>query len=466
MTSVSQTRSSIPRVVVLLVPGLRACDLPLMPSLTRLISRGGDAFDFHPSLPALTCPVQAAISTGTLGSVHGIVANGVYDRGLQKLEMWTAPDTAIQSPRLWDHIKSARPEVRTAAWFLLESKGATADLVCMPAPVHNPDGSETPWCHSRPTPLYGPLREKLGDFPLHKFWGPLAGIESSQWIARSFIEASRTDPPHLSMVYLPHLDYASQRQGPDSQAALSACAELDGVIHLLTDEFDVMTDGMTTYLVIGEYQIVPVSHTIHPNRILRDAGLLHVTQGPNGELLDMPGSEAWALADHQVSHIFLRDPTDLRCHKKVVALFQGREGVAAVLEGSAIDRAGLRHARAGDVLVVSSSESWQSYFYWLDDALAPKFARTVDIHRKPGYDPLELFFDRAAGGIPLNPALVRGSHGAVSLDAPKPGLFLSSKPIAFQSAHSTSDGKQRIIRDIDVAGIISNLYEIPSPNNC
>ena len=184
----------LPHVLVLSVPGLRQADLARMPALAALAS-GGQSLPLAPGFPAVTCPVQATLTTGACPAAHGIVANGLFDRSTRHLEMWISPDPVHRAPRIWDVVKRARPEVRTAAWFLLQSKHATADLVCLPAPKHNPDGTETMWCHTNPEPLYASLRETLGEFPLHKFWGPVAGIESSRWIARSFVEAARPAPP-------------------------------------------------------------------------------------------------------------------------------------------------------------------------------------------------------------------------------------------------------------------------------
>ena len=430
--------SSPVHVLLLSIPGLRQEDLSRMPTLQALAAVG-DCVPLDPGFPAVTCPVQATLTTGTPAAVHGIVANGVYDRGTQHLEMWISPDGVHRSPRIWDRLKSARPELRTAAWFGLQSKHATADLVCLPAPKHNPDGTETMWCHTNPEPLYAELRDKFGDFPLHKFWGPIAGIESSQWIARSFLEASRTNPPQFAYVYLPHLDYAAQRTGPDSPQAHAACGELDAEIARLIDGFgELVGPDRLTVLVVGEYRIRPVSHTLFPNRVLREAGLLAVTETGDGELLDMHGSKAWALADHQVSHIYLADGHDDSLVEQVASLFRGRAGVARVLVGGDLVAAGLvasappgKESHCGDLVIESTPDSWQSYFYWLDDANAPRFARTIDIHRKPGYDPLELHIDRTklpAVAIPLDVSLVKGSHGSVDPNNPHETVFIASRP--------------------------------------
>lgn len=430
-----------PHVLLLSIPGLRAEDLVRMPTLAALAEEGGSV-PLDPGFPAVTCPVQATLTTGVLPAAHGIVANGLVDRPAHHLEMWISPDGVHRAPRIWEQLKAARPDVRTAAWFLLQSKHATADLVCLPAPKHNPDGTETMWCHTNPEPLYATLREKLGEFPLHKFWGPIAGIESSRWIARSFIEAARPAAPDFAVVYLPHLDYAAQRTGPDSPPALAACGELDAEIAtLIADYREIVAaqDGNElVVLVAGEYRIRPVTHTLFPNRVLREAGLLAVADTPDGEILDIAASTAWALADHQISHIYLRDAADRTLIERVAGHFRGRAGVARVLTGDDLVTTGLaatalqnQESRCGDIVIESTPDSWQAYYYWLDDAKAPAFARTIDIHRKPGYDPLELHVDRSklpAVSIPLDTSLVKGSHGARDLANPHETIFIASRP--------------------------------------
>ena len=427
-----------PHVLLLSVPGLRPEDLARMPSLAALAA-SGSSVPLAPGLPALTCPVQATLTTGATPAGHGIVANGLFDRTTRHLEMWISPDGVHRAPRLWDRLKAARPDLRTATWFLLQSKHATADLVCLPAPKHNPDGSETMWCHTRPEGLYATLREQLGEFPLHKFWGPVAGIESSRWIARSFLAAAASAPPHLAFVYLPHLDYAAQRSGPDSPPALAACAELDAEIANLVDGYGaVVGHDELIVLVAGEYRIRPVSHAMFPNRLLREAGFLSVAaEAEGGELLDIAASRAWALADHQVSHIYLRDGHDHGLVAEIAGLFRGREGVGQVLTGADLVETGLsataqptEASRCGDLVVTSPLDGWQAYPYWLDDSRAPSFARTIDLHRKPGYDPLELHLDRSRLpqiAIPLDTSLVKGSHGAVDPALPHETIFISSR---------------------------------------
>jgi predicted AlkP superfamily pyrophosphatase or phosphodiesterase len=412
------------RVVLLSIPGLRSVDLPAMPNL-RALGESGDVSTLVPSFPCVTCPVQANMTTGTTPREHGVVANGFYWRDKGEVEMWTAWNECIQRPQIWDRLHEHDAAITSAVWFPLHSKGAGADYICTPAPIHNPDGSESLWCYTKPTEMYGTLRDALGHFPLMNFWGPIAGIKSSAWIVDSAIHAAREYQPNFFYIYLPHLDYAAQRTGPDSEPARKALGELDEAIGRLVAGFEqAYGQPKPLWIAASEYTITPVDHVTYPNRMLRNAGLLSVTTKEDGEHLDLAGSAAWALVDHQLAHVFVKNKDDIA---KVADVFRKQEGIAEVLVGDQRGLYELDHERAGEVVLVSTSNSWMAYYWWLDDAKAPKFARTVDIHRKPGYDPVELHFDPATKSIPLDATRVRGSHGAPARSDIQRGVILASQ---------------------------------------
>lgn len=427
-------------LILLSIPGLRERDLAAMPRL-RELTRHGEQAALTPSFPCVTCPVQANMTTGKLPAQHGVVANGFFWRDKRQVEMWTAWNDCIQSPQIWDILGQHDENLETAVWFPLHSKGANADFICTPAPIHNPDGTESLWCYTRPTEMYGQLRDKLGDFPLKHFWGPLANIKSTAWIVDSAIVCAEKGQPDFFYIYLPHLDYAAQKFGPDSPQALAAVGELD-------EQIGKLVAGLTAaysdsgpphpgprpggegadpvWIVASEYAIVPVDHVLYPNRILREAGLLKVREETDGEHLDLAASRAWALVDHQFSHIFTQ-PGDTSAIDEVRELFTDHVGVADVLSGEQRSSYHLNHERSGEVILLSTPNSWQAYYWWLEDAKAPGFARTVDIHCKPGYDPVELFFDPTTRGIPLDATLVCGSHGAPAESEDQRGVILSSR---------------------------------------
>lgn len=415
----------MPHVILLSVPGLRSADLASMPNLSKLTA-AGDKATLTPSFPAVTWPVQANMLTGKLPKEHGVIANGFYWRDKHEVEMWTAWNDKITAPQIWDLLHQKDPKLTSAVWFPMLSKGCGADYICMPAPIHNPDGSESLWCYTKPVELYGTLRDTFGHFPLMNFWGPMTNIKATAWICDSAAYAMQQFRPNFCYLYLPHLDYAAQRTGPDSPPAQKALAELDEVIGKLAAQAEQAYAGeKPLWLVASEYTITPVDHVTYPNRLLRQAGLLEVKDA-GGELIDFQSSKAWALVDHQFSHVFVKkaDPATIQT---VVQIFRGQEGIAEVLAGRDRAKYGLDHERAGEVILISTPNSWQAYYYWLYDAKAPKFARTVDIHNKPGYDPVELHFDMATKSIPLDASLVKGSHGAPATSDAQRGVLLSSQ---------------------------------------
>jgi len=437
-------------VIFLSIPGLRECDLSAMPRLRDLMA-GGDQASLTPSFPCVTWPVQANMLTGRRPGEHGVVANGFYWREQRRVEMWTARNDKIAAPQIWDRLHQQDPRRTSAVWFPMLSKGCGADYVCMPAPVHHPDGAEELWCYTQPRELYGELRDRFGHFPLQHFWGPLANIKATEWIARSGIHVAGRFRPDFFYLYLPHLDYAAQRTGPDSPPAQAAVAELDAVVGTLADGLAAAYgDADLVWIAAGEYAITPVSHVAYPNRVLRDAGLLCVREQADGEHLDLEASRAWALVDHQFSHVFVRD-ADPGTQQQVAELFRGAEGIAEVLAGDERARYHVDHPRSGEVILISTPHSWQAYYWWLDDQRAPGFARTVDIHRKPGYDPVELYVDPASRTIPLDATRVRGSHGAPVQGDPQRSVILASRAGLLP---------RPALADVDVCGLVLRQFQI------
>jgi hypothetical protein len=222
--------------------------------------------------------------------------------------------------------------------------------------------------------------------------------------------------------------------GPDSPAAQAALVELDEAIGRLIDGFESAYDpAPLLWLAVSEYTIASVDHVTYPNRELRAAGLLEVRSEEDGEHLDTARSDAWALVDHQFSHVFVkdRDPTYI---DMVMNVFRELPGIDEVLVGVGRQKYQLDHERSGDAILISSPNSWQSYYWWEEDDQAPGFARTVDIHQKPGYDPVELFFDPKTKSIPLDATLVRGSHGVMSGNSSYQGIVLSSRDGVLQDS--------------------------------
>lgn len=435
---------SVGPVILLSIPGLRRKDLETMPRLNQMAD-DGQLLPLDHSLPCMTWPSQTNMLTGKLPTQHGIIANGIFWREQSKVEMWTAWNEVIQQPQIWDVLKKVNPSLKTMAWFPMLSKGCNADIVCMPAPIHKPDGREDMWCYTKPQEYYGTLLDELGHFPLHHFWGPIANIASSRWIVESAVRAIAQFQPDFVYMYVPHLDYAAQKFGPDSEQAIAATTELDILLGELFDSIKKIDDRNFHWLAVSEYVIDSVDHVTYPNRELRDAGLLELDMIDGREHLNYSLSKAWCMVDHQIGQVFVKD-RDKKVIEDVVRRFSQVKGIERVLHGSQLREFGLEHERTGDVVLLSSSNSWQAYYWWNDDAKAPEFASTVDIHRKPGYDPVELFIDMPSKKTPLDATLVKGSHGLSQADSG--GVMISSK-VCTQLDQ---------LRDTDVFDVVVNSF--------
>lgn len=436
----------MPHVVLISLPGLRQQDLSSTPRLAALANSGSVAA-LVPSFPAVTCPVQANITTGVGPEQHGVIANGFFYRDKGEVEMWTAWNECIQAPQIWDQLHAHDSKITSAVWFPLHSKGAGADYICTPAPIHNPDGSESLWCYTVPTEMYGELRDALGHFPLMNFWGPMANIKSTDWIVNSAVIAAKQHQPDFTYIYLPHLDYAAQKLGPDSEQAQTALGELDAAVGRLVDGYRDAGLDDTVWIVASEYVITPVDAVSYPNRVLRAAGLLQLDDDGEGrELLNPGGSAAWALVDHQLAHVFVKNEADIA---RVAEVLRQDPLIERVLVGDERGEVGLNHERSGEIVLISRPNAWFAYYWWEDDAKAPAFARTVDIHRKPGYDPVEMHIDMPARQIPLDATLIKGSHGYPATDASRHSVLLSSVPLP-----------ESTYQDVDVAGLVIRHFGV------
>lgn len=429
------------RLLVLDVVGLTPRLLPHMPRLEALRSEGFCA-RLDTVLPALTCSVQSTMLTGEPPAVHGVVGNGWYFRELGEVMLWRQHNRLVGGEKIWAAARRRQPGYTVANICWWYAMGADVDWTVTPRPIYYSDGRKEPDCYTYPPSLHDELTRRYGNFPLFRYWGPKAGITSSRWILDAARYVFHTHQPDLSLVYLPHLDYDLQRYGPYGPEAMRAAGELDRELAPLLN--DARQSGATV-VVLSEYGITPVDRPVDINRELRRAGLLNVYIQDGMEYLDTWTSRAFAVADHQVAHIYIRDPADLA---KVTETVSAMAGVTEVLGTAGKKEHGLDHPRSGELVAIADSRAWFTYYYWLENENAPDFASVVDIHRKPGYDPAELFFDhtdqhvkaRAAAAlvrkklglrymmktVSLDPSQVRGSHGRLPGNAEDAPVLLCS----------------------------------------
>jgi len=394
-------------------------------------------------LPAVTCSVQSTYLTGQMPDKHGIVANGWYFRDMDEIKFWRQSNKLVQAPKIWETAKERDPDFTCANLFWWYNMNSTVDLLVTPRPIYRADGVKIPDILTLPSSLRDELREKLGQFPLFNFWGPNTNIQSSQWIAESAKYVYSRLQPTLSLVYLPHLDYNLQRIGPDDPGIGQDLLEIDTICEDLISYYE---SHNVQVIVLSEYGIEQVDNPVSINRELRKSGYVTVRDEQGGEVLIPGSSRAFAVADHQIAHIYIREKQDIPEIKKLI---EELPGVEKVLDQDGKARHHLNHDRSGELVAIADEKSWFTYYYWLDDAKAPDFASTVDIHTKPGYDPAELLIDpkitypKLKAGIrllqkklgfrytmdliPIEGSGVKGSHGRIPTSREKHPLIISQQ---------------------------------------
>jgi predicted AlkP superfamily pyrophosphatase or phosphodiesterase len=434
-------------LVLLNAVGLTPRLLPFAPRLQAL-AEAGWMRPLREVLPAVTCTAQATLLTGGTPQQHGIVANGWLWRDTGEVRFWQQSNRLIQATPLYVTARRRAADegksFRCAKLFWWFNQGAAVDISVTPKPYYGADGNKAFGITGTPAGLTEHLEKTLGPFPFPSFWGPMSGLPCTQWITRCAAEILTREAPDLTLVYLPHLDYDPQRFGPQGCDIRKLVGELDSTCAPL---LDAARAAGTHVWVVSEYGHVQVNRAILPNRALREADLLTVRPGPFGENLDTFTSRAFAVCDHQLAHIYVADEAD---RPRVGEVLAGLKGVARVLDGDEREEIQLRHERAGELIALAEADAWFAYPFWFDDRQAPDYARTVDIHRKPGFDPCELFFDpqllwpkgRAMWRlvqkklgfralldvIPLDPRLVRGSHGLATADRQDRPLLIGDGP--------------------------------------
>ncbi len=430
------------RTVVIDVVGLSdrviGTSTPFLQSWSKRIPKN----HIKPQVSAVTCSTQATYLTGQPPSIHGIVGNGWYFKNECEIKFWRQSNKLVEAPKIWEAARKMDPTFTCANLFWWYNMYSSVDYSVTPRPNYLADGRKIPDVYSHPSQLRNHLQQRFGQFPLFEFWGPKTTIRSSKWIANAAMSVEEQYQPTLSLVYLPHLDYCLQKFGHDLEKISGDLEQIDQLIKELVDFYE----GRGVQVVLlSEYGITEVSNPISLNRVLRKNGWLHVREERGLELLDAGASKAFAVADHQIAHVYVKNSQDI---SKVRSTLKEVDGVAEVWGMEEQRNNQMDHHRSGDLVVLARPDSWFTYYYWFDDTRAPDFARTVDIHQKPGYDPVEMFTDpqikwlmplvgwkllkKKLGFrvlmdiIPLDPSLIKGSHGIVPRDQVDwPVLFAS-----------------------------------------
>ncbi|MFZ4262551.1 alkaline phosphatase family protein [Sphingobacterium sp. HJSM2_6] len=396
------------------------------PNIQQYINRFG-LKKIKPILPAVTTSAQTTYLTGTLPSTHGIVGNGWFDYEESEIKFWKQSNKLVQAENIWDTAKKIDPQFTCAQMFWWYNMYNNADYSVTPRPNYLADGRKMPDCYAYPSTLRDELTEKFGKFPLFSFWGPNANIVSSEWIANAALYVEDNYKPTLNLIYLPHLDYCLQKFVSEEEKVIPELQKIDQLVQSMIDHFE---KNNVEVILLSEYGIAPVNQPIHINRILRQANLLDIRIERGLELLDAAASAAFAVSDHQIAHIYCKNEA---IKQQVKTLLANQSGIAQILDDAGQKTYGIDHERSGDLVLLAERNAWFTYYFWEDDAKAPDYARMVDIHKKPGYDPVEMFMTSKSRAIfklllkkiglravlditPLDASLVQGSHGLPSCE--------------------------------------------------
>ncbi len=409
------------------------------PHMSCFVERSAVA-KVKPAFPAVTCVAQSNFLTGTPPSQHGVVANGWFNREHREVHFWKQSNHLVQRPKVWEDLKQAYPSLTCAKMFWWYNMYSSVDYSITPRPIYPADGRKVFDVYTHPMGMREEVKQDLGDFPFFNFWGPKAGIDSSRWIADSAKWIERKQSPTLNLVYLPHLDYNLQRLGPSHP---DIALDLEAIDEVVGDLIRFFEERSVQVILLSEYGISDVDRPIHLNRVFREKGWITIKDELGLEQLDCGASRAFAAADHQVAHVYVNDES---IRSQVYEVLESVDGVERILDENGKREMKVEHERSGDFIAIADERSWFTYYYWMDDSVAPDFARCVDIHRKPGYDPVELFIDpelkvpalRLAGFlakkklglrglmdiIPLDASLVKGSHGRIPRSSEEWPIFV------------------------------------------
>lgn len=441
----------IQHVIVIDIVGLEEKHLNsrLLPTISALAEKG-ESSKMKPVFPAVTSTVQTSFLSGEYPNKHGIISNGFMDRETYNVSFWEQYNSLVQVPRIWDFIKNKNINFKTAVLFWQNTLYANSDIIITPRPIHLENEMKM-WCYSKPVGYYEKIVEQIGEFDLSSYWGPLSSSLSSEWITKAAKYTIEKSKPNFMVMYIPHIDYSAQRFGKESNQVSDDLVFADSIVEQIIDstkKSEIYEN--TQFIIFSEYSFNDVNGAIPINVILRNNGLLNVRKIGEQEYVDFELSRAFAVVDHQIANIYIKSPLD---KERIVNILKNISDIDIVITEGEKKYFNIDHPRAGDIIIVANRDKWFSYYWWYDENMAPSFTRRVDIHRKPGYDPLELFVDPKKRFIPFDTGLIKGSHG-------RPVNSITQEGFSFYASNIRSNLPKDESNSLDVVQIGRYLMNI------
>ncbi len=461
MNNITNNKSKY--IVVLDIVGLDVSHITsgLIPTISDIANNGEYGY-LKPVFPSVTSTVQASILSGKYPNQHGIISNGLFDRENLQALFWEQSSKLVQTERIWDILKKKNNNIKTSVLFWQNTMFANSDFVITPRPIHLENGQMDMWCYSRPPGYYEEVSQSIGEFDLYSYWGPFASFKSTEWISKSVEFTMEKHMPNLLCAYFPQLDYPSQKFGKNSNQVKDDLKKIDVVVNSIIEKIKklgIIED--TEFILFSEYGFNNVDEGISINKILTEKGMLATRTIKNKEYIDFEYSKAFAIVDHQIANIYLNNPEDKTNVKKIL---ENIPKIEMICDDKEKQNLKIDHSRSGDLIAIANKDKWFSYYWWNDDDKAPTFAKTVDIHRKPGYDPLELFVNPQTKSIPFETSLIKGSHGRPFNMKTGEGLsaYISSKKLGldkndFDDDNDLFNGKN-ILNCTDLFDIINENF--------
>ena len=379
------------RTVVLNVVGLTPAMVKSgAPNLARWAA-GAALARIRPAFPAVTCTAQSDYLTGRYPTTHGIVGNGWYAREDAEIRFWKQSNKLVQAPKIWERARGARPHVHVRQRVLVVQhvfdrglhRHAAADVSGRrPKAARRLHRARRSARRASGEARDVPALQLLGTESVDRVEPVDCGIGEARR-SRSSRRRSRSSTCRTSTTTCSASVRAIRRRRADVRQVDDLCGDLIAFYE---------ARGVQV-VILSEYGLCDVTTPVHLNRVLRQHGLVAVREELGLEVLDPGASAAFVVADHQVAHVYVNDPSRQTSRSARSSRRRRASSGCSMPRARAAHR--IDHARAGDLVAIAEPKAWFTYYYWLDDRRAPDFARTVDIHRKPGYDPVELLLDPA-----------------------------------------------------------------------
>jgi len=412
-------------VLIICVDGLPAYLLndPSAPlsNIRALAKTGTTAEGMSVSNPSVTWPNHTSMVTGATPRKHGVLFNGVLERGSVGLPVRVDPkrDKAdlVRIPTLYDILHKEKLSTAGINWPCTRNSG-TLD-------IDVPDSPDM-FQHSTPSFLASMKEAGLLDDETREGFSKLGPSARDQFWTRATCHAIRTLKPRFTLLHLLNCDALHHRHGPQTWAGYAAVGYADSCVgEVLRAVAEAGLTDKTTVFIVADHGFMSIPKTIQPNVLLRQEGLLTVENDK------IATARAQVIPEGGIGMLYLTVPETAEAdRKKVIELFRGQEGIERVLEPKDYAEHGLpqpdEYRQMADLILVG----------------------------KDGYG----FNDKAVGEDRIIESVTTlGTHGFLSTHPKMNAIFVAS------GAGVRQGTRLGVIRNIDLAPTVARLFSVSLP---